>query len=378
MSTYDFDRQIDRSGTHSIKWDLYKDRDIIPMWVADMDFQSPPEVLETLHERINHGVFGYTKTPEALNLAVKDHLKAHYDWTIDTEWLVWLPGLVVGLNLACRSFTQDTEEVITFTPVYPPFLSAPRLSKRRLIRIPLSKQDARYTFDTDDFIQHLTPNTKLLLLCSPHNPVGRSFSAGELRSIAETCVEHNIVICSDEIHCDLVLDPKQHVCTGSLSKAIEQQTITLMSPSKTFNLPGLNCSFAVIPNETLRRRFQTTGQGIVPHCNALGYEAALAAYRHGESWRQALLNTLRANREVVEDTINALPQLSMDHVEATYLAWINAENLECTDPAHFFEQAGVGLSDGRQFDGPGHVRLNFGCTRPTLLRALERIKRAVT
>jgi len=375
---FDFDRHIDRTHTHSLKWDLYKGRDVIPMWVADMDFASPPAVLQALRQRVEHGILGYTLASRALNEAVAERTKTLYNWTIKPEWIVWLPGLVVGLNLVCRSLGREGDEVITFTPIYPPFLSAPELSRRALVRVPLIKEDTHYAFDLDRLAASITDRSQVLLLCSPHNPVGRAFSAEELRQVAEICVERDIVVCSDEIHCDLILDPKEHVSTASLDETIQAHTITLMSPSKTFNLPGLNCAFAIIPNPTLRRRLKAVRQGIVPHVNALGYEAVLAAYQHGEPWRQALLDYLRKNRDLVEETLATLPGLSLNHVEATYLAWIDARELGVPNAHSFFEKAGVGLSDGREFDDRGFVRLNFGCPRETLNRALERISQSIS
>lgn len=282
---FDFDRHIDRTHTHSLKWDLYQGRDVIPMWVADMDFASPPAVLQALHARVDHGVLGYTLAPPALNEAVVERCQSMYNWRIQAEWIVWLPGLVVGLHLVCRSLGREGDEVITFTPIYPPFLSAPQLSQRSLVRVPLACDDSGYVCDLDALRAAITDRTQVLLLCSPHNPVGRAFTAEELRQVAEICMERDIVICSDEVHCDLILDQKQHVPTASLDKAIESRTITLMSPSKTFNLPGLNCAFAIIPDPTLRRRLKAVRQGIVPHVNGLGFEAALAAFQHGEPWR---------------------------------------------------------------------------------------------
>jgi len=218
----------------------------------------------------------------------------------------------------------------------------------------------------------------LLLLCSPHNPVGRRYSRREIESVAQVAVKHNIIICSDEIHCDLALDGTEHVPAATLGKEISANTITLMSASKTFNLPGLNCAFAIIPDERLRRTFVKNRMEIIPNTNALGYAACLAAYRDCEDWRAELIDYLRGNRDIVQEFINEeIPRLSMDNVQATYLAWIDARELGVPDPAILFERAGVGLSDGRHFQAEGYVRLNFGCPRETLLEALDRMKRAV-
>jgi len=385
---FDFDRIFDRRNTGSLKWDKYKGKDIIPMWVADMDFQAPPAVLDALHKRVEHGIFGYAAPPEDLVEAVVERLATKYQWKIKPYWIVWLPGLVPALNVACRAFGDGEDEVLTFTPIYPPFLSAPGLAGKTLKTIPLRREADLFTFDIERLENEISPRSKVLLLCNPHNPVGRRYSRLELESVAETCLKHNLVICSDEIHCDLILDGGEHVPIATLGSEISARTITLMSPSKTFNLPGLNCAFAVIPDEELRRRFLRSRKGIVPGVNALGFAACLAAYRDGEDWRKELIEYLRGNMDIVQKFVNdEIPRLSMDNVEATYLAWIDCRELQIRNPAGFFLQAGlaplgpgpggIGLSNGRDFGGEGYVRLNFGCPRETLSEALDRMKRAV-
>ncbi len=375
---FDFDTVPDRRGTDSLKWHRYHSRDILPMWVADMDFRVAEPVLEALHARVEHGVFGYAVAPEELVEVVVARMARMYRWKIEPEWIVWLPGLVPALNLACRAFGDDGDEVLTFTPAYPPFLAAAPLSHRQMKVVPLRREGRLWTFDLERFESELSARSRVLLLCNPHNPVGRRYEPDELRAVAEICLRHNIVICSDEIHCDLVLDGGRHTPTASLGEEIAADTITLMAPSKTFNIPGLNCAFAVIPNADLRRPFQKAREGIVPGTNALGYAACLAAYRDGEPWRAAVIEYLRRNSRLVYETINnEIPGLSMDEVQATYLAWIDTRQLGLAEPCAFFEQAGVGLSDGKDFQGPGFVRLNFGCPQKTLREGLDRIKRAV-
>lgn len=347
------------------------------MWVADMDFPAPPEVLEVLQHRIDHGVLGYTLPPKALTEVLIDRLLSQHGWAVSPEWIVWLPGLVVGLNLACRAVGTPEDEVVVMTPVYPPFLSAPVLSGRQLRTVPLVQERGRYVVDEAALRDAITKKTRLLILCNPHNPVGRAFGREELEQIARICLENNVVMCSDEVHCDLILDDMPHTPTATLSADVAEKTITLMSPSKTFNLPGLNCAFAIIPDKTVRKRFESVKNGIVPNVNAFGYEAALAAYTRGEPWHRALLDQLRSNRDLVEHVIAQVPGLSMNHVEATYLAWIDARELGEKDPRAFFESAGVGLSNGRDFDGSGFVRLNFGCPEVTLKQGLDRIQQAV-
>jgi len=374
----DFDRVFDRRNTGSLKWDRYRGRDVLPLWVADMDFQAPAAVLEALHKCVDQGIFGYTVPGDELVEVVVARLQAKYQWEIKPSWIVWLPGLVPALNVVCRAFGDDGDEVLTFTPVYPPFLSAPELSRKKLKTIPLRRERDLFTFDLERFESEISSRSKLLLLCSPHNPVGRRYSRREIESVAQVAVKHNIIICSDEIHCDLALDGTEHVPAATLGKEISANTITLMSASKTFNLPGLNCAFAIIPDERLRRTFVKNRMEIIPNTNALGYAACLAAYRDCEDWRAELIDYLRGNRDIVQEFINEeIPRLSMDNVQATYLAWIDARELGVPDPAILFERAGVGLSDGRHFQAEGYVRLNFGCPRETLLEALDRMKRAV-
>ena len=375
---FDFDAPIDRRNSDSEKWDKYQGRDIIPLWVADMDFRSPPALIEALHERVSHGVFGYTHPPKGLTAAVLDHLEQDFGWQAEPEWIVWLPGLVCGLNVLCRAVGEAGDAVATFVPVYPPFLSAPPLSQRTLITAPLHVQDGRWVADVATLEHAITPQTRLLLLCNPHNPVGRAWSRDELLRFADTAERHNLVIGSDEIHAGLILDTdKRHCPIAALSPEIARRTITLLAPSKTYNIPGLGCSFAVISDTGLRRDFQKAMGRIVPHVNILGYTAALAAYRGGEAWRQELIDYLRGNRDLVAGEIARMPGLSMSPVEATYLAWIDARGAGIGQPGRFFEEAGVGLSDGSDFGAPGFIRLNFGCRRELLGEALGRMERAL-
>jgi cystathionine beta-lyase len=349
------------------------------MWVADMDFHSPPAVIEALHQRVDHGVFGYTTAPEELTETIISALQQNYGWKIEAEWIVWLPGLVTGLNVTCRAIGKDGDDVLTAVPVYPPFLSAPKYSRQNLVTVPLAESGSQWTFDFNRLENAVTPRTRLFILCNPHNPVGRVFTQEELSTLTEICLKHDILICSDEIHCGLVLDEdKSHIPTAALSPQIADRTITLMAPSKTFNVPGLGCSFAIISNPDLRKSFRRAAAGIVPFINTLGYTAALAAYRDSAQWHKDLLDYLRENRTIVENSIAKMPGLSMHHVEATYLAWIDTRDSEIQDMVKFFKNAGVGLSDGSHFGGPGFLRLNFGCPKVTLEEALERMQKAMS
>lgn len=378
MSIFDFDVSIDRQNTASIKWDLYQGKDIIPLWVADMDFRSPPAVIEALQQRVEHGVFGYTHPPQELVETIVTRLFRAYGWKIEPGWIIWLPGLVSGLNVACRATGKIGCDVLTTVPIYPPFLTAPQLSRRNLITVPLIENKDRWVFDFDLLERLTSSRTGLFMLCNPHNPTGRVFTRQELEDLTAICMRHKIPICSDEIHCELVLDhDKKHIPLATLGQEVAESTITLMAPSKTFNIPGLCCSFAIVSNKKLRSRFKKVMAGIVPEINALGFTATLAAYRDSDDWHQALLSYLRKNRDLVEKTMAANPGLTMRHAEATYLAWLDASSLSLADPADFFEAAGVALSSGRDFGAANFLRLNFGCSSQLLKKALQRMTRAL-
>jgi cystathionine beta-lyase len=375
---FDFDSLVDRRQTQSFKWRLREERDIIPMGVADMDFRSPPAVIEAIHDRVNHGIFGYTYPSDELIEVVQAELASKYNWTVEKDWIVWLPGLVSGLNIACRSAGDTGNEVLTATPVYPPFLTAPDQMQRKLITVPLHQVEQTWSLDYEALERAITPQTRLLLLCNPHNPVGRLYNRNELTRLAEICVKHDLWICSDEIHCEIILDPeKQHIPLASINPIFAERTMTLLSPSKTFNLAGIGCGFAVISNETLRSAFLKAKAGIVPHVSTLSYAASLAAYRHGEPWRQQLLTYLRGNRDLVTEVIDEIPGLRVNYVEATYLAWIDTSKSGLDNPSQHFETAGVQLWDGVDFGDEGFLRLNFGTSRSQLEEGLDRMRKAM-
>ncbi len=379
--SFNFDQPIDRQQSDSQKWLKYAGRDVLPLWVADTDFAAPPAVTAALRSRVEHEVFGYAKPLPLLSDAVVAHCAQHYDWRVDPTWIVWLPGLVTGLNVAAAAFGEVGDEVLCATPVYPPFMSAPTNQHRTVVTAPMALRGNRWEMDFAALAKRITPRTRQFFLCSPHNPVGRAFSRTELEQIGAFCLRHDLVLISDEIHCDLILDDLAHVPAATLSPEIAARTVTLMAPSKTYNIAGLGCSFAVISDAKLRAAFNRAAQGIVPDINVLGLVAGEAALRHGEPWRQAMLAYIRGNRDLIEQTIarGELPGITMTHVEATYLAWLNVEALQLDHATAFFEQHGLGFSDGAPFGAApnSHVRLNFGCTRATLAEALARMKRAL-
>jgi cystathionine beta-lyase len=375
---FDFDRILERRGTDSLKWKGCGDRNLLPMWVADMDFASPPCVVEALQRRVDQALFGYAIPTDDLNQAVVQWAATHYDWPIQPEWIEWLPGLVPGLHVACLAYAQAGAEVLTQVPVYPPFLTSPKATGRVLKTVPLAHEERRWSLNLPALAQAVSHPRQLLMLCHPHNPVGRAYTREELQALADECEHHDLIVCSDEIHCDLMLDPRPHVPFASLGEAVAERTVTLMSPAKTFNTPGLSCGFAVISNAELRRKFRRAASGIVPHPNALGYTACHAAYTAGEEWRLELLDYLRANRDCLRHFVaERLPMFSLSDIEATYLAWLDTRWLATNNNESFFEGAGVKLSGGPTFHGPGFMRLNFGCPRAILLEGLERIERAV-
>lgn len=377
--TYDFDELIDRTNTDSVKWDRYKNRDIIPLWVADMDFKAAPPILHALENVVKQGVIGYWHTPDELENVVVKRLKERHNWEIKKEWIIWLPGLVPGLTLSCMTVGNDGDEIITTVPVYGPFMRAPIAAKKNVVKVPLCLENNRWTFDFEAIKAAITPRTKMFMLCNPYNPAGTVFTKEELQTLADICTAHNIMICADEIHCDLILDEnKKHISIATLSQEVENQTITLLSPSKTFNIAGLGCSFAVIPNNEIRAKFATLRSIIEPEVSAFAYQAALAAYRDGDEWHQQLLSYLRKNHTFVLQEMNAFKGFNMQPLEATYLAWIDVRESGIENIAELLENAGVGISEGGTFfDGKGFIRLNFGTQMRRLEAAIWRMRKVI-
>lgn len=370
-----FSRQHDREVFYSAKWMRYAQRDVIPLWVADMDFPAPPAVIDALSSCAVHGIPGYTSAPPDMGGIVSRYCQRLYEWAVDPDWLVFLPGVVVGLNLACR--VAGGGSVVVFSPVYPPFFSAPVNQGCELINVPLAQDGMYYAIDIDALVAAIRPDTRMILFCHPHNPVGRLWREDELSALARVVEEYDLLICSDEIHCDLLLDPGAvHRPFARLFPSLAARTITLMAPSKTYNIAGLGASFAVISDESLRRRFCRARGGLVPDLNAFAWPAMRAALTGCEQWRQALLGYLRENREDVARSLAAVG-LPATRPEASFLTWIDARRLaEAYGNAQArCERFGIGLSDGKDFGAPGFLRLNFGCPRPLLGVALERLER---
>lgn len=377
---FDFDTLIDRRGSGSIKFDRRPELD--PYWVADMDFASAPAITAALHQRVDHGVFGYAQAHQSLIEAIVGYGKSRHNATIAPEHIVHLGGLVPALSLAGRAFCKPGEAIMTCTPVYPPFLNVHHDGGAKLITCDHKlDENGRWAFDWPAMEAAVTPNTKIFILCHPQNPLGRVFSPQEVEQLATFCEKHDLILLADEIHCDLVLDEAKTPFVSSLHlpERFKKRLITLLSPSKTWNIAGLGYAFAVIPDDSLRRRFVTARGHTLPEINALSFYAAEAAYRDGEPWRLELVDYLRRNRDAIVDFIRTrLPKLKILPGEATYLAWIDARELGVDNPAQFLEkQAGLFVSDGAFFGWPGHFRFNFGCSHARVLAGLEKIEAAI-
>lgn len=374
---FDFDKVIDRTNSDSLKWQKYAGNDIIPLWVADTDFLSPPAITQALQQRVAEGIFGYGGQPKALAKVFIDWAAEHYQWQVDAKWLVFLPGLVPALNIALRAFTSDAEASICPSPIYPPFKAAAKHVGRSQLHANLIKCDERCLMDLASLENELRGNEKLLMLCNPQNPGGTVYRKAELLEQLAFAKQHNLIVCSDEIHCDLLLESTlEHIPFASLNEDAANCSITLMAPSKTFNIAGLGASIAIIPNAKIRQKFIETMADIVPHLNILAYTAAIAAYTDKSSWLTEQLSYLRGNRDYLYQQINPIDGLTMLPVEASYLAWIDATKLPVDNPQRFFEEAGVGLSDGKDFGCDKFLRLNFGCSKMLLEQAIDRIKTA--
>lgn len=376
---FDFDQIINRSGSGCIKYDRQPHLD--PFWVADMDFASAPVILDALHCRVDHAVFGYAQAHQGAIDAIDGYLRDRRGVQVPGEQIIHLGGLVPALSLAARAFCQGEQSVMTCTPVYPPFLGVHHDAKVGLVTVDHVQQDGVWTFDWDAMETAVTPETKVFLLCNPQNPLGRVFTRDEVVRVAEFCEKHDLVLVSDEIHCDLVFDETAtpHFSALLLPEPLARRTITLLSPSKTWNIAGLGFAFAVIPDDTIRRKFAATRGHTLSEINALAFYAAEAAYKEGEPWRKELVTYLRGNRDTLVEFIRTrCPDMTVAPGEATYLAWIDARGLGVENPAKHFEQkAGLFLSDGAYFGWPGWIRFNFACPRARMLEGLEKMAAAI-
>lgn len=385
---YDFYKIVDRKGSDSIKWNHMEEsfgrNDILPMWVADMDFKSANEIIDALKERVDHGVFGYTWMQDSFYNALINWVKKRYNWDIKKEWILFTPGVVMGLNLGARELVDKGEKVLIQPPVYPPFYRVMENNKRLVNENPLVDNGERFVMDYEDLEKKIDKDTRLAMLCNPHNPVGRVWTREELKRFGDICIEKDLTIISDEIHGDFVYKGHKHIPLASISKELEDRTITLMAPSKTFNIAGLATAVAIIPNKELRATYEkaieTMEIGSTSVFGAVGFEAA---YNHGEEWLDQLLVYLEDNIDYTLDFIkNEIPEIKAYKPDGTYLVWLDFRSLgrsadEISDA--LINTGKIGLNDGRPYGkgGEGFFRINIGCPRPILEEGLERIKKAV-
>lgn len=374
-SAYDFDRVITRRGTGSLKWDKFPTLD--PFWVADMDFTAPPAVLDTLQERVAHGVLGYALPHAGLMEALLDYMQKRHGLIVKEQEIVHLGGLVCALSMVAQAIGKPGDKIMTCTPIYPPFISVHHDADKKCITVPHTQANGRWEFDWEAMEAAVTPDTGIFLLSNPQNPLGRAFTYNEIEQLATFCDRHDMVLVSDEIHCDLILDEvaTPHICAAGLPDELQKRIITLLAPSKTYNIAGMGYAFAVIRDDSLRRKFTQAKGHTQPEIGCLSYYTAEAAYRHGEPWRQELISYLARNRNTVTDFIRTrLPGCIIPDIEATYLAWIDCRALEIENPADFLEkEAALYLSDGAYFGAPGHIRFNYGCPHARVIEGLEKL-----
>lgn len=372
----------ERRNTDSVKWGLYEE-DALPLWVADMDFTSPPAVIEALQRRVAHGVFGYALESKELKELVVERMDTLYDWRITPGDIVLVPGVVAGFNLVCQAVTRPGDSILLQPPVYPPFFEAPIKARARAVfNDILPGTDGQYRVDVDRFDSSIENDTKAFLLCNPHNPLGRVFTREELTGMAEICLRRGMVIISDEIHSDLVYSGYHHIPIASLDDEVAANTVTLIAPSKTFNIAGLDCSVLICTNQELQKRIKNARRGLMGGVNLLGMTAAVAAYREGAAWLAEVMRYLEGNRDhLIAYLKTKMPRIHMAKPEATYLAWLDCRELglDVRPSEHFHAKARVVLNNGEDFGKPGKgfVRLNFGCSRETLDEALERMRRSL-
>ena len=374
-----FDTVLSRAETDSLKWEKYKGRDVLPLWVADMDFAMAQPIQDAVRQRLEHPILGYTIPSDGLTDAVLDYLNAEYRWQVNPEWLVWLPGVVCGLAASCRAYAKAGDHIIVNPPIYHHFFDSHE-PHHTIDRLPLRcGNDLRWTWDLTALEERLKGGgVSVIMLCSPHNPTGTVFSKQEIQALMALADAYDVTVVSDEIHCDLVLNPEAtHYPTACAAPDQKDRTVTIMSGSKTWNLAGLNCSFAIIPDESRRDAFEAALQSTVPSVAPLAFTATESAYRDGGAWRESMRQYLWQNYRHIVEVFDGVAALNVHPLDATYLAWIDASGLGLESAAVFFEEHGIGLSDGAQFGQPEFVRLNFACPRATLNEGLERMLTAL-
>ncbi len=369
--TQNFDQLFDRSGTYSSKWSKF-DKDVLPFWVADMDFAAPDFVLDAIRQRLDHPILGYTEEPDSLVASFQGWLAHHYNWQVPAEWVVWIPGVVPMLNLAARCVAPDGGILIP-TPVYHPFLSLARHAGIEEVCVPMHA-DTNWRMDFDAMAAALTPRTKMMMICNPQNPTGRCYAAEELAQLATFVAEHDLYLVSDEIHCNIVLDENcRHQPVAAAHPEIAARTISLYAATKVYNIPGISCAAAVIPDDSLRRQFMHERAGLITGIGPVGYTASEAAFNDRSDWIPQLLSYLRGNLAEIQSCVGE----RLSPLQATYLAWIDVADLRLADTEAYFAQQGIGISPGAQFGAPDYIRLNFGCPRALLRSGLDRLSSAI-
>ncbi|BDX08176.1 MalY/PatB family protein [Planctobacterium marinum] len=374
----DFDIRTDRSDTYSLKWQKYEGKDILPMWVADTEFKCAQPILDAIKSRTDHGLLGYHLPAryEPANEAVCRWLQKQHNWQIKPEWIVWTPGVVPAFNVACQAYCQPGDKVIVQTPNYPPLLAAPGINKLERVDIPTIIENERWTIDLNALEDAAKdPACKLFIVCNPGNPAGTVFTQQELTEIARICEQNQLLLISDEIHCDLVLDENARHLPAGANPALENNSVTLMAASKTFNVAGLGTSFAIIPDAKLRARFNKAMMGIVPWVTILGLVATETAFTECDQWYDTLLQYLKGNRQYLYQQINKIEGLNMLLPQATFLAWIDGSGLGVELPQTWAESKGVGPSPGADFADPDFFRINFGCPKSMLEETIARLNR---
>jgi|WetSurSiteA1Bulk_404760.scaffolds.fasta_scaffold00706_2 cysteine-S-conjugate beta-lyase len=385
---YNFDEIISREGTGSIKYDLrekvFHNSKIMPLWVADMDFKTPDFIISALQKRLEHEILGYSVVPPAFYSSVVNWNRQRHHWEIKPEWISFSPGVVPALNLLVMAFTQPGDSIIVQPPVYFPFFSAVENHGRQLVTNPLRYENGRYSMDFADLESRIDSRTRMLILCSPHNPTGNVWTPEVLQRIGDICVRNKIILVSDEIHSDLIYAGFRHTPTACLSEEIARTTITCMSPSKTFNLAGLSTAYLVIPDAGLRQQYEKILDHVhVGSGNIFGFVAAVAAYNDGADWLGQLMDYLAGNLKFLREYLSKhIPLISLIPPEATYLIWLDCRRLGMSPDAlrsFMIHEAGLGLNDGPQFgkEGEGFQRINIGCPRLVLHHALEKLSEAV-
>ncbi|MFC4618798.1 MalY/PatB family protein [Camelliibacillus cellulosilyticus] len=383
-----FDEQINRCGSNSVKWDARKQvfgkEDVLPLWVADMDFACPPAVVDAVVQRAKHPIYGYPTEPDAFYDAASGWLKRRFNADVPTSWMTSIPGVVPGIRMAIEAFTKPGDKIIIQPPVYPPFFATSNDLGRRLVENPLIENNGYYTMDLDDLEKKIDDRTKMLVLCSPHNPIGRVWTKEELEKLGDLCVRHNILIIADEIHSDLVFEKGAHTPFYTLSEAMANQCLAFISGSKTFNIAGLFSSIAISKNPLILKEFEAAKNKFGhSHINIFGIEAMIAAYTNGDVWLDELNAYLKGNAEYISEFLQArIPEVKMAVPEGTYLGWLDFRGLDLKGmPLKDFiiNEACLGLNDGVAFgkEGEGFQRINFGCPRAILKEAMERLEKAV-